>query len=101
MEILVLLALPFTASLLRGCTNGWNKLFDAEAWAGRFKEIYSSDEKVMTILETLKRTDGFALMERKLKEQVGHDGIGLVVTEIFTKLEDMFKKGLCQFCVFP
>jgi len=78
------------------CTKRWNELFEAEAWAERFKKIYSSDEELKSIL-TLKRTDGFSLMKGQLIEQVGHGGIGLVAHEIFTKLEELFPKGLCQF----
>ena len=83
------------------CINGWNELFDAEVWAELFKKFYNSDEKMKSILATAKRTDGFALTKGQLKEKVGHDGIGLVADETFTTLEDMFSKGLCQFCVSP
>ena len=75
------------------CVSRWNKLCSAEAWAERFKDFYSNDEALKSILVTSRRIDGFAVIEKKLKEQVGHDDVGLVVHEIVTKLEDLSKSG--------
>ena len=73
------------------CANRWNRLFSAVEWVGRFKDIYDSDETLQAILSSRKH-DGIEFMERKLKEQVGNDGIGLVVGEIVAKLEGLLKQ---------
>jgi len=78
------------------CVSRWNNLCSAETWAGRFMEFYSTDEALKSILMT-RRTDGFEIIKAQLKEKVGNDGVGLVVDEIVTKLEDLSKSG--RFCM--
>ena len=78
------------------CVSRWNNLCSAEAWAGRFMEFYSTDEALKSILAS-RRTDGFEIIKTQLKEKVGHNGVGLVVDEIVTKLEELSKSGrLCH-----
>jgi len=73
------------------CVERWNELCSAAAWVDRFKKFYPSDETLQTILSSRKQ-HGFDIMERKLKEKVGNDGIGLVADEIVAKLEELLKQ---------